>query len=843
MRIPGATYRLQLRQGVDFARAAQIVPYLARLGISHLYLSPPFAARAGSTHGYDVVDPNRLDPALGGDAGFEALARTTREHGLGLILDIVPNHMGIGPDNPWWWDVLRHGRASAFASYFDIDFERDPDGKLVLPVLGGSLQEVAARGELEIDHTRGTHLPVLRYFQQSFPLTLAGAPPGEALDPDAIVRLMDAQPYRLVSWKEGAHRRNYRRFFNIDELAGLRVEEPEVFEASHRLILDLVAKGVVDGLRIDHVDGLTDPKAYLVTLQRRIGEVRGTKEPFYLLVEKILTGPERLPEDWPVAGTTGYEFMNEVVGWLVAPQGLTALDALLQAQAGEGTAFPEVVRAAKGQVLDELFAGELETLAKRAGDLFHVPPERARLVLREFLMAFPVYRTYGDGAGWQKADLDVLDRTFATAQGHLDPRTKPLLEKLEGLLAEPASGGIRTLVIGLQQLSGPVMAKSVEDTAFYRYPRLLALNEVGGEPDAEGLDTAAMHRLAEERRRHWPGSLLATATHDTKRGEDARARLAVLSELPDAWAEQLGAWHDMTAELRHAASPALHAKDVYTLYQALVGVWPLELAPDDRAGLAALADRVEGWQRKALREGKERSRWESPDEAYENAMFGFLHALLEPGRAAGFLPSLHAFVHRIAAAGAANGLSQLLLKLTLPGVPDIYQGTERWDLSLVDPDNRRPVDFEMLAQALEAPANLADLLARWQDGHLKQAIMHRLLQLRAELPDVLIGGGYQPVEVVGRAADHVMAFARQSGDRMVIAAATRHLGHWLDGRDRLAPPSGAWGDTALVLPSGWEGTALLDRLGGNRHQPAEGRLPLAQLLTPLPIAVLLRAGG
>jgi malto-oligosyltrehalose synthase len=814
---------------VDFARAAGIVPYLARLGIGDLYLSPPFAAREGSTHGYDVVDPNRLDPELGGEAGFLALCETLKAHGLGLLLDIVPNHMGIGPDNHWWWDVLKRGRQSRYARFFDIDFARDPDGKLVLPVLGGPFEEVLGRGELKPGRDDATGEPILSYYDERFPLARA-ASSGD------LERLIDAQPYRLVFWREGTERRNYRRFFNIDQLAGLRVEEPEVFEASHRLILDLARRDLIQGLRVDHVDGLTDPKAYLERLRRRLAEVRPDAAPFYVVVEKILVGEEQLPEDWPVAGTTGYEFMNEALGLLVDRRGLGPLEKLAGEISGEAVGYRELARAAKRQVLEQLFAGELKVLGERAAKLCSLDQETTRTALRELLLAFPVYRTYG-GTSWRAADAGVLERSFAEAGERPDADTKAALACLERLLGSPLDDESRTFLWGLQQLSGPLMAKSVEDTAFYRYPRLLALNEVGGEADARGLEPEEFHRLAARRLERWPGSLLATATHDTKRGEDARARLAVLSELPDAWAAEVRAWRELNAQHRRG-SPAIHPKDEYTLYQTLVGVWPAGLEPTDADGVAALRERLAGWLTKALREGKEHSDWNAPDQAYEEAAQGFLRDALAPSSGE-FLGALAAFVRRVAPAGVANSLAQLLLKLTAPGVPDVYQGTEFWDLSLVDPDNRRPVDFAARERLLGGEAPLGELLRDWPSGGIKHRVLARGLALRARRSDLFGAGQYRPLAVEGLGSGNAVAFARVQGDQIAVTVVGRRLGRWLDGApDPLVPPE-TWGDTAVVLPHPWAGHRLTDQLTATAAEPQRGgRLPLGVLLSLCPVALL-----
>ena len=811
---PRATYRLQLRGGIDFAEAASLVPYLARLQVSHLYLSPPFAAVPGSTHGYDVVDPNRLDPTLGGEPGFMALSQELKRLGLGLLLDIVPNHMGIGRDNPWWWDVLEHGQASRFAGFFDIDFAADPDGKLVLPVLGGPLDEAIGGGELRVVLDDPAGAALLGYHEDRFPLS--GDP--RAPLPD----LLGAQPYRLIPWQEGAQRRNYRRFFNIDQLAGLRVELPEVFEASHRLILELVERDLVQGLRIDHIDGLTDPKAYLDRLQDRLAELRPDASPFYVVVEKILIGDEQLPSDWPVAGTTGYEFMNETLGLLVDRPGLRRLDEIAAGITGDGQPFPEIAQAAKAEVLERLFAGELETLCRRAAELCDLEPDLAREALQRLLPALPVYRTYG-GAGWRPEDAGVLEQAFATAERDASPELVEALRRIEHALASPPSEDSTAFVQGLQQLSGPLMAKSVEDTAFYRHGRLLALNEVGGEPDAEGLEPASFHRLAARRLEQWPDTLLATATHDTKRGEDGRARLAVLSELAEEWGVTVRAWRKLNAAL-----PAIHPKDEYMLYQSMVGAWPVELRPDDATELTELADRLESWLLKSLREGKERSDWNEPDEAYERRAVAFLRSSLEPSGE--FAQGMSRFVRRVAPAGLANSLTQLLLKLTAPGVPDIYQGTELGDFSLVDPDNRRPVDF----------AKRLRLLAEggWDTHRPKLYLLARGLALRAQQPELFARGRYHPLAIEGPRAINVMAFGRVLDEQVAITIVSRRLGRELTAAAAPVLGQEAWQDTTVTLPHSWSVLGFRNQLREDAAEIEDGRLALAPLLGRLPVALL-----
>jgi malto-oligosyltrehalose synthase len=802
---PRATYRLQLRGGMDFAGAAGIAPYLARLGISHLYLSPPFAAAPGSTHGYDVVDPNRLDPALGGEEGFARLRRELDAHGLGLIVDIVPNHMGIGRSNAWWWDVLRHGRDSRYAGYFAIDFAADPGGKLVLPVLGGTLEEVLERGELRLVSEDGDEF--LAYFDERFPLAPGGAPARD------LRTTLDAQHYRLVGWREGAARRNYRRFFNIDQLAALRVEDEPVFEASHRLILDLAARGQIQGLRIDHVDGLSDPKAYLDRLQRRLAEVRADPEPFYLLVEKILIDDETLPDAWPVAGTTGYEFLNEVLRLQVARPGLEALARIAERFTGERLDLPAIVQRAKSEVLTRLFPGELWALARQLAELCGLEHEPAADALRRLVAGFPVYRTYVAGEGWSPGDVGVLEEAFDRAGADADDGARAALARIERRLAAQDEAATRLLQT-LQRLSGPVMAKAVEDTAFYRYHRLLALNEVGGEADSMGAGPEAFHRKAAWRLEHRPGSMLATATHDTKRGEDARARLAVLSELPGEWERAVTHWHALNAAL-----PRIHPADAYAFYQSLVGAWPPALRADDAAGLATLAERLEGWLVKSLREGKERSDWNDPDADYEERARAFARTSLAPRSA--FAAAVAAFVLEIEVPATANSLGQLLLKLTGPGIPDIYQGTEDWDGSLVDPDNRRPVDFAARARALAEATETGTLS--------KLTVMSHALRLRAEQPDLFARGRYYPLAVEGPRAAHVLAFGRVDGERVAITLVTRLVA---------ALPAQAWADTTIRLPRAWQGLPWRDRLTGLGVEIRDGHLPLAPLLQRAPVALL-----
>lgn len=812
---PRATYRLQLRAGMDFAHAAGLVPYLASLGISHLYLSPPFAASPGSTHGYDIVDPNRFDDELGGEEGFVHLRRALDEYGLGLILDIVPNHMGIGRSNAWWWDVLCHGQSSPYAHFFDIDFAADLDGKLVLPILAAPLEEVLARGDLQVVQDGAEHL--LAYGDERFPLS-AGC-----TDPQDLPRTLDEQSYRLIEWRKGTLARNYRRFFNIDRLAGLRVEDPEVFEASHELILDLARRQLIQGLRIDHVDGLTDPKAYLDRLQERLTDVRTNTSPFYVVVEKILIGEEQLPRDWPVSGTTGYEFAGSVLGVLISRAGLDRLAELAGRFTGLSQDYGAIVRAAKQEVLDGLFAGEFAALVSKMSEVAAMDEALAGVALRRLLTAFPVYRTYAAGDRWSAADLGVLEQAFDRAGEEAEPDVRLALDRLERLFARGRTDQTAKILQAFQQLSAPLMAKSVEDTAFYRYHRLLALNEVGGEPDSVGCRPEEFHRHAAARLQHCPDTMLCTATHDTKRGEDARARLAVLSEVPEDWETAAWRWREMNAHL----SP-VHPADEYAFYQSLVGAWPVNLRPNDRIGTHQLRDRLVTWLLKALREGKERSDWNDPDIAYEECAVAFVHGSMECGGE--FLKSVADFTRWINPAAQANTLGQLLLKLTSPGVPDIYQGTEFLELSLVDPDNRRSVDFAARMRALAEP-----------EEHLesnKLEILRAALALRGRQPYLFARGRYHPLAIEGAKSSNVLAYGRVDGERVAITVVTRLLGSELVRAGASVLEAAAWGDTMIVLPRDWHRLPWHDHLNQAAVEIVDGRLMVSQLLHRTPVAVV-----
>jgi (1->4)-alpha-D-glucan 1-alpha-D-glucosylmutase len=915
--IPRATYRLQFHAGFRFADAAALASYLADLGVSHVYASPWLKARPGSRHGYDLVDHASLNPELGDEADFRAMCGAFRANGLGQILDFVPNHMGVGgADNPWWLDVLEWGEGSDYAGWFDIDW--DPDrrylhGKLLVPILGAQYGAVLEAGELALRFDSaagrfdvwayGTHrLPIcpLQYARilgdahaelERLGDAFSGLPdwrphvarhardlqaelaalaatredvraaiddavsalngrPGELDSWRALDALIQDQHWRVAHFRVAADDINYRRFFNINELAGVRMELPELFAHAHGLVFALLADGTLDGLRIDHVDGLLDPKGYL----NRLREL--APRPFYLVVEKILSRHEALREDWPVQGTTGYEFANLVLALQFDPAGEAPLSDAIAAFAGPQPPFAEVVQACKRRIMANEMASELNVLARDAARIARQNPRSADFTrnilhrgLQEIVAAFPVYRTYVDGAA-SPTEADLRDLDWAVAQARkrdpdLDPSVFDFLRALLSteLIRAPRSGFSRHAVtrfaMRLQQYSGPVMAKGLEDTAFYRWHRLVALNEVGGHPDQFGTSLPAFHRANAQRAKRWPDAMLATSTHDTKRGEDVRARLAVLSELPEEWSRQVQAWSRILRARRgdvNGSAPP-DRSDEYLLWQLLLGAWPAELTGTGRPPAEALREleqRLAGAMVKSLREARLRSGWAAPDLAYEQAVLGFLHDALDADASSTFFDAFLPFQARVARLGVENSLVQTALKLTLPGMPDLYQGAELWDLSLVDPDNRRPVDFgrratllEEVRQALRADpaAALREMLVNWQDGRIKLALTAMILDVRRRHPALFARGEYVPVAASGAEADRICAFLRRDARVALLVVARRF------------PSRGALTTEAGALPA--EG-GFLDILTGRRLQAQAGGIALKDLLSELPTAVLLQ---
>ncbi|RUM27006.1 malto-oligosyltrehalose synthase [Rhizobium vallis] len=866
MTLPTATYRIQFRNGMTFDRASGLLPYLKTLGISHLYASPIFTAVSGSTHGYDVTDANEIDPALGGRAGFERLTESLAAAGMGLILDIVPNHMAASPENGWWRDVLAFGRQSAYASHFDIDWSEP----LTLPQLGQDFDRALADGELRItlDETHGNL--ALGYFETLLPLNprsygaianrlddpvatrmaeAAAVTSGEnfnramrdilfeggdravlrqklddiSRDRDFLGSLHEGQHWRLIHWKKAARHLSYRRFFEVTGLVGTRVEDPAVFEDMHRLVIELVRHGKIQGLRIDHVDGLAEPKAYL----HRLRDAAGPDT--YIVVEKILGAAETLPESWPVAGTTGYEFIAALSELFTDGGGLRILDEAYRSLAGETGHLEESRRIAKQLMVDRNFAGETDRLASIAAGIFpELKRDEIATALSELLIAFPVYRTYGDGGPLSWQDSAVLAGTASQVMPRLDDRRAldHVLKLLEGKIEGDAAHEFR---IRFQQLSGPVMAKATEDTLFYRYNRLLAANEVGGEPGKAPGGTEEFHRRMAERARLQPHGLSASATHDTKRGEDARARLYALSEGADVFAQAVERWREMNRpwlkDLPDGIAPEANVE--WMLYQALAGVWP-----EDRDGRQTeeLRDRFTDYAVKAVREAKLRSNWTEQEAAYEEAVTTYAASLVSPENDA-FHEDFERVLQPFIAAGYLNSLSQTLLKLTAPGIPDIYQGAEGFDFSLVDPDNRRPVDHQRLMAWLSEAGPIAKL----QAAALKQRIVSIGLQLRQRHPALFAKGDYLPLKVTGNRRDHALAFARVHKGDFAIAAVPRLMFGWLDPGVLFAGPE-FWEDTAITIPSPLHGLKA-DLVTGKTIEPG-GSISVAALLGSQPVGLI-----
>src|SRR3984885_13315890 len=901
MNAPRATYRLQLHAGFGFRDAAAIAPYLAQLGVSHVYLSPILKARPGSVHGYDVTDHNQLNPELGTENDFSSMIDAFRDHGLGRILDIVPNHVGVwGADNPLWLDVLEWGPYSQYAGWFDIDWPAQ-DGKLLAPVLGAQYGEELRSGKLKLHFEEDGSFAVWAYDAHklpihplTFPLILGHQHPAldrmadlfldlpqwrpqvaeraRALKSELVVlinkdegarvaidarveefnsdwreldRLIRDQFWRVAFFRVAEDEINYRRFFNINDLAGLRIEAGPVFDHVHARIFRMLESGEIDGLRIDHIDGLFDPQAYLEALRA------GAKRPFYLVVEKILAPHEALRAGWPVEGTTGYDYTNLALGVLVDPAAEQAFTQAYYDLAGEDQDFAAVARDGKLRIMENEMASELNALGRRAAQLAGESPMTADLTrallqraIRQVVASFPVYRTYLDFAG-MPADADRRDIAWAmTRARRSDPDVHPsAFDFLQNtLMAEneqpPTQELSRTaalrLAMKLQQFSGPVMAKGVEDTAFYRYNRFIALNEVGGAPERFGLAPAMFHKATAARAQDWPHAMLATATHDTKRGEDNRARLAVLPEMPNQWRGHVEAWSRILrarrGDVEGAAAP--DRDDEYMLYQTLVGSWPIDMLEGPNGEqLEAYGARIRATLEKSLREAKRHSSWAAPDSEYEGAMQAFAREAL---RSDAFLSNFLPFTRRIARLGVQNSLAQTVCKLTTPGVPDIYQGCELWDLNLVDPDNRRPVDFALreadmagLASRLEVPeqrpALFETLINEWRDGRVKLAAIGLLLAFRRQEPELFSTGDYQPIVIEGNQSDWAFGYVRALGKRRLAVLIARYPAH--------VEAEPMWNAVARLPEGRW-----FDLFRG-RHATVGG--PLHEWLHPLPFAVLL----
>jgi (1->4)-alpha-D-glucan 1-alpha-D-glucosylmutase len=944
VRIPTATYRLQFNKNFTFRQAREIVPYLDQLGISHAYASPYFQAGAESMHGYDIIDHNKLNAAIGSREDYDAWIAELHSHGMGQIVDFVPNHMGINdPQNVWWQDVLENGASSLYAPYFDIDWrplKTDLHDKVLLPILGDQYGRVLERGELRVRFDAGSFS--LNYFDHVFPIApgtyryilelalenlaefrdedfyaefqsiltaleylprrtetdserikerarekeiikkrlerrCAEAPPvlraiekavetinGHVGNPrsfDRLDELLNAQSYRLAFWRVAAEEINYRRFFDVNDLAAIRVELPEVFNAAHKLLFELVAGGAVTGLRIDHPDGLYRPLEYFEKLQLRCAKALRIPLPkdgraIYLIVEKILSGDEQLPKNWPVHGTTGYDFANEVAGVLVDHNAEGAITKIFKRFVGHSLHFGHLVYAKKRLVMRISLANEVNVLGTMVDRLSEqnrwfrdYTLEALARAVRETIACFPVYRTYLEpGKPVSPEDRAVIERAVAAAKRRNPAIEESVFNFLRDLLLfrfpenldQEQRAAHAQFVLKFQQFTSPIMAKGLEDTAFYIYNRLAALNEVGGEPHSFGLSVEAFHQRNLRRQRGWPDSLLATSTHDTKRSEDVRARMLAISEIPQLWGRSLQKWRTANRRFKKQIddAEAPDADEDYLLYQTLLGAWPVNVdgVPAPSVSIEFVS-RIQGYMAKALKEAKLNTSWIQPNENWDNAMADFVARILETSPRNKFLPAFLPVAEEIARLGAVNSLAQITIKFTAPGVPDVYQGTELWDDSLVDPDNRRPVDYarrrEMLRQVDNVPRG--DLMRCWADGRIKLSLTQRLLHLRREHGELFREGNYEAINFGGTFADCAIGFVRRHQDRAVVVIVPR-----LSSRVGFPPVGQRWQDTHANLASGLSG--LRDVFSDREVRAENSQLKLSEALSQLPFAVFCSGG-
>jgi (1->4)-alpha-D-glucan 1-alpha-D-glucosylmutase len=969
-RIPVSTYRLQFNHRFTFLDAKRIVPYLEGLGISDLYASPYFMAKAGSLHGYDIVDPHLLNPEIGTEEEYFAFIEALRRQGMGQILDIVPNHMCVTSDrNRWWMDVLENGPSSHYAHFFDIDWnpvKKELRNKVLLPILGDQYGTVLESGSLQLTYRDGgffvstgdfalpirpqTYAPILEHrlaaleatlpekapaFAELMSITTAlnHLPPHTETDPerikeryrekeiikkrlsnlydtsppirafidenivrfngrkdqprsfDLLDRLLDEQAYRLSYWRVAAEEINYRRFFDVNDLAALRSEDPQVFEESHRLVFELIGKGAITGLRIDHPDGLYNPAEYFTRLQRCCAERTGsgTAEelaepsgrpallPFYIVGEKILIRGERMPEDWPIYSTTGYVFMNSVNGIFLRVDQVRAMDRIYARFVKRKTDFQTAVYDNKKLVTQISLSSEINTLGHSLDGISEKSRHTRDFTLNSLVSAiveaiafFPVYRTYINASGVNDRDRKYIELAISKAKRKNPGMSESVFDFLKDvlLLKYPETMGEEDrkewlhFVMRFQQVTGPVMAKGIEDTTFYVYNRLVSLNEVGGSPDRFGTPLETFHGQNIERNKYWPHALIATSTHDSKRGEDLRARINVLSEIPAEWRERVIRWVRINRKKKPAVDghPVPGPNEEYLLYQTLIGAWPVEPgAADD----ATFKKRISDYMIKAVREAKVDTSWINPNEPYEEALAAFIERILDPGRNNPFLQDFVPFQKRISHFGMLNSLSQTLLKITVPGVPDFYQGTELWSFDLVDPDNRRPVDYRTRADMLDAlmrresEVPLSDLgrelLARKEDGRIKLYLTCKALTYRRAHRDLFGEGEYVPLEVQGERADHVCAFERRKGDLGAIVIAPRFYTDLAEYPDGLPVGPAVWKDTAVRVSSADGGARYRNALTGEEVAGIGGGtgviLPLSEALSNFPVALLEKHGA
>lgn len=962
---PLATYRLQFNRVFTFDDARELVPYLSRLGVTHVYSSPVLRARADSTHGYDVVDPVTVNPNLGDETSLRALTSTLQAHGLGLILDIVPNHMAASStDNLYWRDVLMFGVSSEYCSWFDVDW-RMPNveswGRVLIPILGAPLSKILDNDELQVVWEDGRF--AIRYYEHIFPVDPSTVPticqfrmdalkemlseehpalqrlenllsqldgiPGRAartrrstelpldeielwlsqvagqIETSPLIhdwavstaqefssgddgrsrlrKLLAQQCYRLTYWRQAARAINYRRFFDINDLVSIRQEDPHVFQETHALISRWVSEGVIDGLRVDHIDGLRDPRDYL----NRLAELAADREaatPCRIFVEKILAPKERLPDDWPVDGTTGYNFLNEIESLYVSPEGFEEIVDSYQRMLGQPVRWHKIERRAKRRVLkDELssFVGRLADLLLRLARYDHandaLTDQQMVRAIVEVVVGLPVYRTYVDD---EQREVSAADRRWvetALARARQSERAdddaisflgRVLLLEGQSDLPENEQQERLNFIQRFQQLTGPATAKGVEDTALYSYVPLVSLNEVGGEPQRD-LESAIerLHQVNHQRATGSPFAMLCVTTHDTKRTADVRSRLDVLSEIPKLWQGYVTRWQRFNQSLRRQvngkAAPDIAAE--YLFYQCLIGIWPAanpaatESQFPSREELQSLAERLDQYMLKAAREAKTRTNWIDGNADYEAALSDFVRSAIlgsddqqngedQPAPSA-FLNEVHQFVSRIARCGFGNALSRLVLQYTSPGTPDLYQGDELWNFALVDPDNRRPVDFEKRRQQLddlvirfevaaERDALLTELVTSPEDGRIKQHVLRTLLHTRRQYPDLFTGGEYIPLEPSGPSSNHLISFARVAGDSAAVVIVPRLIHTLLKDSSMLPTGDSVWNQTAIALPEKLQGRQWFSPLSGETCDSPEDVLLVAQALKRLPVAVL-----
>ncbi len=956
--IPRATYRLQFNRSFTFQHAAQLVPYLAALGISHCYASPYLRARPGSMHGYDIIDHNSLNPEVGTPEDFDRFIAALHEYGMGQILDIVPNHMGVmGSDNVWWLDVLENGEASHYADFFDIDWQPIKDelqGKVLTPVLGDQYGNVLDRGDLKLtfDPAKGEFSIV--YFQHRFPVNPKEYPrilnhnlkrleetlgpqdsgllelqsliaafghlpgrfdttqekraerardkeihkrrlaalctqsaaicefietsvqeingrPGDPQSFDELHELIKVQAYRLAYWRVASDDINHRRFFDVNDLAGIRMENSEVFEITHRFVLQLLHEGKLNGLRIDHPDGLYNPAEYFHRLQ--CGQpCPATSTPcetanFYVVIEKILTGDETLPESWPVSGTTGYDFLNLVNGLFVDPNAASRMDRTYRAFVSDNLEFDQLAHECKKLVMDTSLASELNVLANLLSQIALANRHTCdfttiglRDALSEIIACFAVYRTYVTEERVSESDRRCIELAVSRARLESSIADPSVFDFIRGvLLTEAAEGHTKTyrravfhFAMKIQQFTSVVMAKGMEDTTFYRYNRLVSLNEVGGDPRRFGVTPDEFHQKMEERSQKWPYAMSATSTHDTKRSEDVRARINVLSEFPALWRRNARRWRQLNLHRKQIVNgcEAPSRNHEYLLYQTLIGAWPL----GGNSCKKPFVERMKDYMLKAVREAKDHTSWSNRNAEYESAVSGFVEAILDSSNT-DFLADFLSFQKRIARLGMFNSLSQLLIKLTATGVPDIYQGTELWDFSLVDPDNRRSVDYAERQSTLEAlqraftdvqgtlfgenkasASTLKSLVEEMEDSHIKLFVSWRTLSLRKRIPGLFRFGEYIPHRAIGQKAEHLVAYARRYEDTQAIVVVPRLLGKLLGDSGRSPSDPSVWGDTRIPLSPNTGSFQNIFTAG--QHSNMKDGLEVAELLADFPIALL-----